>query len=34
MQYLTELEATINDALYEVTFRAVTENKPEKEATG
>ena len=34
MQYLTELEATINDALHEVTSRTVTKNEPEHEAMG
>ena len=34
MQYLTELEATINDALHKIVAQAVTENKPEQEAMG
>ena len=34
MQYLTKLKTTINDALYEVTSRTVTENEQEQEAMG
>ena len=34
MQYLTELETTINDALHEVAAKAVTENEQEQEAMG
>ena len=34
MQYLTELEATINGALHDVVAKAETENKPEQEAWG
>ena len=31
MQYLTELEATTNNALHEVTASAMTENETKKE---